>query len=105
MNKMPKMCYHKQGVECHLQGQNAFIGACTPCKHFGLMSVDKMTEGTKVRLTEETIQKFNVPKEITEGVVHKDTPSLNGALIKHSDGKIFGWDYKEFEVVKNIEEN
>lgn len=63
-------------------------------------------EGAKVRLKQDTIDNLvaNHGREkvepIIEGVIFKHTPKMGGAMIKHTDGNVYGWSYHEFELVK-----
>lgn len=59
-----------------------------------------MNLGDKIRLTEATIEKFNVPEEVQEGVIVQLPLREGGAFVKHTNGMIYAWDNREFEVVE-----
>lgn len=59
-----------------------------------------MTIGDKIRLTDETINKFNVPKDVHEGVIVNFSINQHGAFVKHTNGMIYAWDFSEFEIIE-----
>ena len=59
-----------------------------------------MKIGDRIRLTQETINEFNVPEDIHEGVIVNFSINQHGAFVKHTNGMIYAWDFSEFEVIK-----
>ena len=59
-----------------------------------------MKIGDKIRLTQETINEFNVPEDVHEGVVVNFSISQHGAFVKHTNGMIYAWGFNEFEVIE-----
>ena len=59
-----------------------------------------MTIGDKIRLTDETIGKFDIPQDAQEGVIVCIPLYVGGAFINHSNGMISAWDFSEFEVIE-----
>ena len=60
-----------------------------------------MKIGDKIRLTQETINEFNVPEDAHEGVIIINfSINQHGAFVKHTNGMIYAWDFSEFEVIE-----
>ena len=59
-----------------------------------------MKIGVKTRLTQETINEFNVPEDVHEGVIINFSINQHGAFVKHTNGMIYAWDFSEFEVIE-----
>ena len=59
-----------------------------------------MKIGDSIRLTQETINEFNVPEDVHEGVVVNFSINQHGVFVKHTNGMIHAWDFSEFEVIK-----
>lgn len=59
-----------------------------------------MKIGDKIRLTQETINEFNVPEDVHEGVIVKFSINQHGAFVKHTNGMMYAWDFSEFEVIE-----
>lgn len=59
-----------------------------------------MKIGDRIRLTQETINEFNVPEDIHEGVIVNFSISQHGAFVKHTNGMIYAWVFNEFEVIE-----
>lgn len=52
--------------------------------------------GDRVTLTEKTLTKLkNYPKEYISGIIIENFPEAKGAKVRHDDGNIWGWTYKE----------
>ena len=58
-----------------------------------------MKIGDKIRLTQETINEFNVPEDVHEGVIVHFSINQHG-FVKHTNGMIHPLDFSEFEVIE-----
>ena len=59
-----------------------------------------MKIGDKIRLAQETINEFNVPEDVHEGVIVNFSIIQHGAFVKHTNGMIHPWDFSEFEIIE-----
>ena len=59
-----------------------------------------MKIGDSIRLTQETINEFNVPEDVHEGVIINFSINQHGAFVKHTNGMICAWDFNEFEIIE-----
>ena len=59
-----------------------------------------MKIGDRIRLTQETINEFNVSEDIHEGVIVNFSINQQGAFVKHTNGMIYAWGFSEFEVIE-----
>ena len=59
-----------------------------------------MKIGDKIRLAQETINEFNVPEDVHEGVIVNFSIKQHGAFVKHTNGMIYAWDFSEFEIIE-----
>lgn len=61
----------------------------------------------RVKMVDRIIK--DIPEDMIYGVIHKRNPTIcgkkmSGALIRHDNGKIYGWDDNEFEIIEQGDE-
>ena len=59
-----------------------------------------MKIGDKIRLAQETINEFDVPEDVHEGIIVNFSTNQHGAFVKHTNGMIYAWDFSEFEIIE-----